>query len=1120
LEVKNTQTHTEGPSVDLHLRATAGGSDPGVIALDVVPFENYALGEEHARGGLGRIIRAHDKRLDRPVAVKEILSGGQQAARRFVREARLTARLQHPSIVPVHEAGRWPTGEPFYTMKLISGRSLKEIIDERQTLDERLALVPNALAVCEAIAYAHSRRVIHRDIKPSNVLIGEFGETVVVDWGLAKDLADAAEEIEPQAGPYRSAADAGLTVAGHVMGTPAYMPPEQAHGHPVDERADVYALGALLYHVLAGAPPYTATSSAEVISLVTQGPPPRLALRQPGVPRDLATIVDKAMARDPGRRYPSAKELSEDLRRFQTGQLITAREYSLWSLLARWTRQHAAPVAVGLTALLLLAGTGVISVRRIVREKHIADEQRNVAAIQRNAAEARANELILTQAQGWLDRDPTTAMAWLKTYPAAGEHQAAARDIARDAVSRGVAAHVLRGHHDTVFSAGFSPDGKLVVTGSVDKKVRVWDAATGKLLTVLGDADEHVHAFQFSDDGKWLLAFGTGETILITDLHGTTRRLRDAGSSVDVAYLLPHSHVLLSWGSDLTVRRWDLDAKEPQGVVIAHHNGFTANLSSDGTMLALARMDGAVELVDTTTGATRVLASTGGPNIVIMFSPDGHWIAGAGRDGKVRLWDVKSGASRAFVGHTGSVTAVHFAPDGHHLASGGADRTVRIWDIDTGTSRTLLGHQDGVNDVAFSPSGALLASAGSDRSVLVWEVATGDSHALLGHTGAIRTVSFSADGRMLASAAEDRSARVWRITDGGEDVLANSSAFAGHAVFSADGQQVVIGTADGKIQVWDLRTHESRLLRGHTGTVTRVILLPDGKQMLSSSWDSTVRLWDLEAGTSRELARQVGIVWMIALSPDGKSVASSDDSGNIRITDLATGAARELTGHKGAATFIAYSPDGKQLASASSDHSVLLWDLATGTSRLVTTFDEAACCVAFSADGRWLGSAGQDGSVRMSSFAGGGGETRLWRGHTGRVRAIAFSPDGKWLASAGEDTDVRLWEVATGAVQVHHGHSDPVRRLAFSPAGGLLASASDDRTVRLWDIASGESEILRAHQNGVLYVNFNPRGDRLVSTASDGTTRLWRIGQRASMEPLRPWLDVQTSESPAETPTR
>ncbi len=227
------------------------------LVLPTVARESYQIDHELARGGLGRILVARDRRLGRTVAIKELLPGESGEAR-FVREALVTANLEHPGIVPIHEAGRWPSGEPFYAMKLVSGRPLSEAIRDTPLLAGRLGLLANVIAVAEAIAYAHSRHVIHRDIKPPNVIIGQFGETVVIDWGLAKDLRAPEPADEDDAlGPDRTISSDDRTLAGDVIGTPAYMPPEQARGEAVDERADVYALGALLYHLLSGSSPYS-----------------------------------------------------------------------------------------------------------------------------------------------------------------------------------------------------------------------------------------------------------------------------------------------------------------------------------------------------------------------------------------------------------------------------------------------------------------------------------------------------------------------------------------------------------------------------------------------------------------------------------------------------------------------------------------------------------------------------------------------------------------------------------------------------------------------------------------------------------------------------------------------
>jgi tetratricopeptide (TPR) repeat protein/tRNA A-37 threonylcarbamoyl transferase component Bud32 len=361
------------------------GESPDYAELVEVTDRHYAIAHELARGGMGRVRLARDRRLGRMVAIKEVLVRVGELARRFEREARITARLQHPGIVSVYEAGVWASGMPFYAMPVVRGRSLDEVVAGKPSLEQRMELVPNVLAVADAMAYAHGERVIHRDLKPKNVLVGAFGETVVIDWGLAKDLD--ANDTEPDVANPTASVSAIETEAGEVMGTPAYMPPEQADGAAVDERADVYAIGALLTHVLTGKPPYEGRTSLEVLGAVRSGPPLPIREREPNVPRDLAAIVDRAMARDPAHRYATARELAEDLRRFQTGQLVGAHQYSAWQLVRRWARRYRAPIGVGVTALVLLAVLGIVSVRGIVHEQARADEQRQLAEASRSQAE-------------------------------------------------------------------------------------------------------------------------------------------------------------------------------------------------------------------------------------------------------------------------------------------------------------------------------------------------------------------------------------------------------------------------------------------------------------------------------------------------------------------------------------------------------------------------------------------------------------------------------------------------------------------------------------------------------------------------------------------------------------
>src|SRR5262245_38228454 len=357
-----------------------------VARLPTVDPRSYRISGEVAQGGIGRILRARDERLDRPVALKELrTSAGSVAEERFVREALLTARLQHSSIVPLYEAGRWPTGEPFYAMKYVAGRSLLDVILERHTLEQRLGLLPHVLAVAEAMAYAHSEHSIHRDLKPANIIVGSYGETVVIDWGLAKRLSEEQRESgatieerrsappEEPAPASQTAPVSALTMHGAVMGTPAYMPLEQATGKRVDERADVYALGAILYHVLAGACPYDGDTPATIVQKVIAGPPAPIEEQQKGIPEDLLAIVKKAMARDPADRYPSAKELADDLRRFQAGPIRAAHKYSLMERLRRFVLRHRAWVASSLSALLVLLMIGGFALRHNIEQRTRAE---------------------------------------------------------------------------------------------------------------------------------------------------------------------------------------------------------------------------------------------------------------------------------------------------------------------------------------------------------------------------------------------------------------------------------------------------------------------------------------------------------------------------------------------------------------------------------------------------------------------------------------------------------------------------------------------------------------------------------------------------------------------------
>lgn len=359
----------------------------------------YVPGPEIARGGMGRILTGEDRLLGRPVALKLLRRSCTSLARRFLREQQITARLQHPAIVPVYDAGVQDDGEPFFVMRLVKGQSLDRCAVGAASLKERLQLLPAVLGVVDAVAYAHGEGVVHRDLKPQNVLVGPFGEVVVLDWGLARDLG-AGTDFDIDDVDSGDSDDRHVTRDGERLGTVAYMAPEQAAGQPADARSDVYGLGAILYHVLTGRPPHAERTMSLSTKAVLHAAPP-LPLLAPDVPQDLVAIVARAMAPEPGARYASALELAADLKRWQAGRLVEAHRYSPGELLRRFMRRYRAPLLVGAIAVIVLVVIGGVGLWRIFAERRhaltaqaiaedaqaIAEDARRHAETQRVAAE-------------------------------------------------------------------------------------------------------------------------------------------------------------------------------------------------------------------------------------------------------------------------------------------------------------------------------------------------------------------------------------------------------------------------------------------------------------------------------------------------------------------------------------------------------------------------------------------------------------------------------------------------------------------------------------------------------------------------------------------------------------
>jgi WD40 repeat protein len=1069
------------------------------LHLPRVDPDRYIVGGIVAEGGHGRILRAEDRYLERTVALKEPLEPGGFAEARFLTEARLTARLQHPSIVPLYEAGRWPGGAPFYAMKLVSGRSLDSLIAAASHLDERLALLPHALAAAEAVAYAHGQRILHRDLKPANILVGELGETFVIDWGLAKELGRPELPVEPR--PEQEASrPAEHTQEGTIMGTPAYMPPEQAAGQPVDESADVYALGAILYHLLAGRPPYAGTGSRDVLTQVLGGAPVPLARLQSGAPQELLDVVARAMAREPARRYRTARELAEDLRHFQTGKLVAAHRYSSWELALRFVSRHKATLLVAAVALVALVGSSLLHYRRVVRAW--------------NEAMDRADELVLVQARSTLDlgRDPDGVFTLLDTVSPRFSRWGEARVLAADAHARALASGrilALRGHEGALNCVDISPDGRWLATAADDRTVRLWSMATGEGL-VLGTYTDEAWSCDFSPDGQLLVTGGKDGTVSLWELgpdgQGRAERvLERRDKPIAPAYFTADGRSVIA--TDVEGRTWVWDVASGKGQRLGQAEPLVHGqlLPGDTSLVALDAKRN-VWRVDLRGGPSRLLYAGGEPLRRFAVAVRGQRFVGAGPR-HLWLFEGTDTPPRPLEPPPGPLHAMVLSQDGRLLAARSEGGVLLLEDLETGKRRLFEVGPGWKNTLAFSADGRWLASGRRDGKVWLWDVASGRERLLESAEVNISHLAFSRDGRYLAAASHDGTARVHDVTLHYVRELEGHQGPAEGVAFAPDGRHVLsVGGKDGVVLRSPVEAGTPRSEPAHAGGVTVMRALADGSRLVTGGAEGAVALWDGEGRLLRRLHGLTTPPRAVSLSADGGQVAGADDTGAVWLWAAGSGEGRLLGHHPDAVRALAFSADGRLLASGDGKGAVFLWEAGRAGPREVYRHQEEVRTLAFSADGRWLASGSMDHSVWLQPLGPGAGR-RLEAGARG-VLQVAFSPDGTvLLCVSDEDSTLLSWRVDTGErLGRLWGHSRTVRHFAFSPEGSRLATASDDGTVRVWDWKSGRGRALLGHTGPVRHVSFSPDGRLLASTGEDGRVRLWQDELPQAPDALRDWL--------------
>jgi WD40 repeat protein len=1006
----------------------------------------FQLQELLGQGAFGRVYRAYDPQLERPVALKvpRFPSDDAGQAERFLSEARSAARLRHPNLVAVFEAGR-AGADCFIASELVEGTSLAVRLRDKPPSPKRAAQWVRDLA--KALYYAHEQGIIHRDIKPANIMIGPRDRPLLMDFGLAKRIDRDTE------------GDAG------IVGTPAYMAPELARGdpHAGGPLSDQYSLGVVLYELLTGRRPFEGPPAVLLARLLREDPPPPRRI-DPDIPRDLEAICLKAMARRPHLRYHDAEELADDLQRWLRGEPTQARPVGRVGRVLRWCGRHKLPAAgivLGVFLLGLAAYLGWVSYRRDVdaRQARIDRERAKSGQVSSEAEKAQEHARSLKE-RGLRECTQHNLVAGLFTLAEALETMRDQNvydpELEQD-IRLGLAVHYrdlapLRAVvlHQGVPHHLFSPDGRAFLLLGEGGCGRLLDARTGEPVGQPLRHSAAIHLAVFGPEGKALVTATPDDPLIRLWDPATGKPLGkplEDRSGVALLRFSPDGKVLLT-GNPKGLRLWDVATGKAIGAELPVPSPPTAaHFSPDGKLLVTCAA-GKARLWDPATGRQQgdALDMPSGTTLTASFSPDGTTLLLADSSFTVaQVWDV---AGRRRVGPLfhppRPVTVRAVAPDGRSVLASAQDGTARLWDAATGTPLGAPYAAPVSPFLVFSPDGkTFLATESDNRAVLrTWDAATGRAVGpALTHDATVMQALFSPDGKTILGISTDNTARLWDVAAGkpiGRRLT--HAASIRHAAFSPDGKRVVTAGADKTAQVWDATT--ARPVgepMDHPSTVTAAAFGPDGKTVLTAA-DQAARLWDAATG-----------------KPTGPALA-----------------------HGAVIARAAFSPDGAAVLTVSPGE-VRLWQAATG---------------------KLLGAPQSEAAARALD--------KLWQAATGKPPApapahdapLAFSPDGKLLA-VGKGKVVQRWVTATGE------RTDPdldlgtaVASVTFSPDGKLLAAG--DRVVRLWEGATGKpiGESMRL-KGTLIRAAFGPDGRTVFLQDSAGGARLWDATRAAPAGP--PW---------------
>ena len=613
---------------------------------------------------------------------------------------------------------------------------------------------------------------------------------------------------------------------------------------------------------------------------------------------------------------------------------------------------------------------------------------------------------------------------------------------------------VLSGHEKSVDCVSFSPDGRLIVSGSSDKTVRIWKVHTGAELVILRGHEEFVGGVAFAPNQRELVSGGGDKTLRIWNLESGTELavLRGHERQVNSIDYSPDGRKIISGSKDTTVRTWDARTGAELSILRGHDGEvFTVRFSSDGQRIISGSADGTLRIWDAETGEELIAIRHGSWVKSAGFSPDGRHVLSGSIDNTVRLWSVETGVELLVLrGHTDFVHTVSFSPDGQRILSGAADRTVRVWDARSGVLMSILqGHGDQVLSACYSSDGRSIVSSSGDMTIRLWDAQyVGQVAKLRGHEESIKSVSFSPNGRQIASGSDDNTIRLWDAQSGLElAILRGHEAFVDKVRYSPDGRRIASGSYDKSLRIWDTETGaELAVLRGHKGWVRCFDYSPDGRKIVSGSNDKTVRIWDAQSGAELLLLNgHTNEVWTVSFSPDGRRIASGSQDQTVRVYDAQNGLELAVLGGSGGWVWsVTFSPDARTLVAGSRDGTCRIWN--------------------------------------MQTFA----EIAVLSSHGGPVHKVTYSLDGQRIVSWSNNKIFRIWDAHSfDCLQLLKGFGD-ITDIATGISRHFLLSREMETVLELTSTGTVIASLpmvlnkITSHPLGQCWAGWNPPSNYLA----------------------------------------